>query len=94
MKKMRTCLIAIIILSFAGGLHAQKRELTHDDIESWKRITEKVVSPDGEWVAYKTEPWQGDPEIYLYNKDGSRVFESRPAEKIKITDDSEFMIFR
>ncbi len=93
MKKMRTFLLVIIILSFASGLHAQKKALTFDDIESWKRITEKVIAPGGDWIAYKTEPWQGDPEIYLYDKDGSRVFESSPAEKIKITDDSEFMIF-
>lgn len=81
------------LLLITSGLSAQKKALDFDDIESWNRISEKIISPDGEWIAYKTEPWQGDPEIYLYNKDGSRVFESKPAEKIRMTDDSDFMIF-
>ncbi|MBN1388483.1 MAG: S9 family peptidase [Bacteroidales bacterium] len=93
MKKLRTYFPTVFFVLFVFNLTAQKKPLTHDDIESWNRITEKVISPDGEWIAYKTEPWRGNSKIFIYNKDGNKKYESACGTDIKITDDSEFMIF-
>lgn len=87
------CLLLGFILMFASNLDAQKKPLNIDDIESWNRITEKVISPDSNWIAYKTEPWRGDSKIYLYSSKGENKFEYDCGKEIKITDDSEFMIF-
>jgi len=93
MKKLNLCLLFSFIILFASSLDAQKKPLDIDDIESWNRITEKVISPDGNWIAYKIEPWRGDSKIYLYSSKGKIKFESDCGKEIKITDDSEFMIF-
>ncbi|MDT8401809.1 MAG: prolyl oligopeptidase family serine peptidase [Bacteroidales bacterium] len=93
MKKLNTYFLITLFVLFVSTLDAQKKPLSHDDIESWKRISERVISDDGLWIAYKTEPWRGDSRIYLYNKDGDKVFESECGTDIKITDDSGFLIF-
>ncbi|MGM0666188.1 MAG: hypothetical protein ACQETA_02610, partial [Bacteroidota bacterium] len=93
MQRISTYFFLVLFFLPASWLEAQKKPLTLDDIESWKRITERVISDDGDWIAYKTEPWRGDPKVWLYNKDGSKVFESDRGSNIKITDDSDFLIF-
>jgi hypothetical protein len=57
-----------------------KRPLGWDDIESWRRITETVISPDGNYVAYKSEPWKGDQIVKLYDCNSpatQKIFSSR-----------------
>ena len=54
MKHLRRIwfLLAVLILA-AGPIWAQqKRPLTFDDLMSIERISEPMVSPDGQWVAY------------------------------------------
>jgi len=93
MKKLNPYFLILIFVFTVSGIAAQKKPLTHDDIELWRRITEKVISPDGQWIAYKTEPWRGDSKIFLYNKNGEKKFESACGTDIKITDDSGYMVF-
>ncbi|MBM3295888.1 MAG: hypothetical protein FJY82_15440, partial [Candidatus Aminicenantes bacterium] len=89
----RLCLLLGLVMSLVSNLDGQKRPLKTDDIESWRRITEKVISPDGRWIAYKTEPWKGDSRIFLYSRKGEQKFSYDGGTNIRITDDSEFMIF-
>ncbi|MFO7853353.1 MAG: prolyl oligopeptidase family serine peptidase [Bacteroidota bacterium] len=93
MKKLNLYFLAFLFFLFASNLTAQKKILTHDDIESWNRINERLISDDGEWIAYKLEPWKGDSKIFLYDKNGQKEYESKCGTGIKFTDDSEFMIF-
>ena len=93
MKILITYLQVVLFFLLVTNIDAQKKPLTHDDIESWNRITEKVISPDGGWIAYKTEPWRGDTKIFLYDKAGDNKYVSACGTDIKITGDSEFMIF-
>ncbi|MCK7473938.1 MAG: hypothetical protein MZV49_11355 [Rhodopseudomonas palustris] len=55
MKKIN---LLILVLLMAMSLSAQqnKRPLTFDDILKWNRITETIISNDGNYVVYKTEP--------------------------------------
>lgn len=93
MQKISTCFTLVLFFLLSSGLEAQKKPLTHDDIESWKRITERTISDDGNWIAYKTEPWRGDSRIFLYGRDGSKKFESGCGTDLRFTDDSGFLIF-
>ena len=93
MKKLYPYSLIFLFVLTVSNTAAQKKPLNHDDIESWNRITERVISADGNWIAYKTEPWRGDSKIYLYNKNGEKKFESVCGTDIKITDDSGFMLF-
>jgi dipeptidyl aminopeptidase/acylaminoacyl peptidase len=83
------CLILLTCLQFfAQG----KRALTIDDLVTWKRITERVISDDGTLVAFTTEPWVGDPVVTLYDNNASLKATFNCASGIKITSDSRYVI--
>jgi len=58
--RLSLCLIIGFMLTLGSRLAAHKRPLDTEAIESWRRITERVVSSNGHWIAYKTEPWKGN----------------------------------
>ncbi|MBN1911297.1 MAG: S9 family peptidase [Pirellulales bacterium] len=93
MRTSLLCLLSVVTMLNASSALAGKRSLGIEDIGSWKRITETVVSPDGEWIAYKTQPWQGDSKIFLCGKDGKKRFEANQGHKLAFSDDSRFLVF-
>ena len=67
----------VFALIFAVGLfvpaHADEaqRAIQLPDILAWKRIQTPVVSADGQWLAYKLTPGEGNSEVVIRNlKDG------------------------
>jgi hypothetical protein len=47
-----------------------KRAMTIDDLVTWNRISERVISDDGSLIAFKAEPSLGDPLVTLYVGNG------------------------
>lgn len=89
----RIILLALILIYGQQALPQAQRELTIDDLTKWNRITEKVISDDGSIIAFKTEPWEGDPTVTLYDNGGSMRSSFSCATGVKITSDSRFLIF-
>ena len=58
-------LVASFLIS-AGLIWAQK-PIQLADILSWKRIQAPAVSNDGEWLAYRIAPAEGDAEVVIRN---------------------------
>ncbi|MFH0992339.1 MAG: prolyl oligopeptidase family serine peptidase [bacterium] len=76
MKHRRTfALLIILILGVMQLLLSQgtrdsivpPRPIELKDILSWKRVVSFTLSNDGQWLAYKISPAEGDEEIYLRN---------------------------
>ncbi|MFO7573630.1 MAG: prolyl oligopeptidase family serine peptidase [Bacteroidales bacterium] len=92
---MRRPIYTITLLLLVVILQAQtaKQPLGFDDIESWRRITETVISRDGNYIAYKSEPWAGDPILKVYDRKGSEKVSWNCATGVRFTYDSDFLIF-
>jgi dipeptidyl aminopeptidase/acylaminoacyl peptidase len=92
---MKKSIFIVYLLLTAMLLQAQdpKKSLGWDDIESWRRVTETVVSRDGNYVAYKSEPWVGDPLVKVYNKKGLEMISLNCATGVQFTWDSKVMLF-
>lgn len=92
---MRRPIFTITLLSLVVLLQAQttKQPLGWDDIESWRRITETVISRDGNYIAYKSDPWVGDPILKVYDRKGSEKASWNCATGVRFTYDSDFLIF-
>lgn len=94
---MRTNLSVLSLLLLLAvlpvGAQNTKKPLSWDDIESWRRITETVISPDGSFIAYKTEPWKGDAVIKVYDRKGIERASWTSVTGIRFTNDSKFLIF-
>ena len=94
MKKLFASLLLGIIISSPAFCQGTKKALDHDAIEKWKNITETVISPDGEWISYKTEPWQGDTEVFLYKASGEKKDQFMYAKNITFSSDSKTLFFK
>ena len=88
-------LILICLFLYAGlqVLPQELKPLTIDDLTKWNRITEKAISDDGSLIAFKTEPWTGDPVVTLYDDNGSLKATFNCGTGINLTADSRFVIF-
>ncbi|MGD0777640.1 MAG: prolyl oligopeptidase family serine peptidase [Candidatus Solibacter sp.] len=58
-------LVTSLLISAALGWAQKPIQLA--DILSWKRIQAPAVSNDGEWLAYRVSPAEGDAEVVIRN---------------------------
>ena len=92
MKKLTIFLICVT-LSLTSFAQNNKKTLTFDDILKWNRITEKIISNDGNTIVYKAEPWKGNPVLSIVDKKGTELKTVNSATGAKITSDSKFVVF-
>ncbi|MCC6396060.1 MAG: prolyl oligopeptidase family serine peptidase, partial [Bacteroidetes bacterium] len=63
-----THLALLILFACATQLYAaDKKPLTHDVYDQWKKISGEVISNDGTWVLYVREPQEGDAALVMHN---------------------------
>ena len=74
-------------------MKAQKA-LTPQELESWKRITTRVISNDGEWVAVVFAPWRGDSEVQILSLDGKTKQTYQPASEVKFSSSSTYALVK
>ncbi len=55
-----------------GAQSAPKRPLTIDDVVAFKSIGTTVLSPDGQWLAYRMGPQEGDAEVIVRGTSGDK----------------------
>lgn len=68
--KIRVVLAPIFLVSLmvpARADEGNQRAIQLPDILAWKRIQTPVVSGDGQWLAYKLTPGEGDSEVVIRN---------------------------
>jgi dipeptidyl aminopeptidase/acylaminoacyl peptidase len=92
MKKFASLFILLFVVILASS-QTEKRPLTHNDILKWNRITESLISNNGEFVVYKQEPWKGDPVLKITTSKGEEKASIIGASGAKITTDSKFVVF-
>jgi dipeptidyl aminopeptidase/acylaminoacyl peptidase len=63
MKRIFACIMVLCAFS----ARAQKKPLDHTVYDSWQSIGTKVISNNGEWVAYTVTPQEGDATLIVYN---------------------------
>jgi hypothetical protein len=95
---MRMNLIRFVIFLFYVNssllLFSQEAKIpmTVDDLVSWKRITTRLISDDGKWIACKMEPWRGNATIHVYNTKGKEIATFEPVDKMEFTSSSGYLL--
>ena len=91
---MKRMMLLTLMLPVALLVYPQdKKALTIDDLVTWNRISERVISDDGSLIAFRTEPLKGDPVITLYDGTGSLKATFRCATGATVSSDSRFLFF-
>ena len=77
----------------SAQLGAEKRALTHDDYDAWKRIQGQRISPNGEWVAYSAVPQEGDGELIVRNAEAGTEYRHARGSGARFSPDSGHVLF-
>lgn len=96
MKKMRPitylALAACLWGAAPAGAQTATRGMSVEDLAAWQRISARAISDDGQWVACKMEPWEGDATVLLYAKDGEENNRFTPARSFAFSASSKYLI--
>ena len=92
---MKTVLTFCLSFVFALGLAQQtKIPLDHSVYDSWKSITNEIISEDGNWVSYEINPQKGDGWLYLWNASNNQLDSFARGYKAVLSPNSDFLVFR
>lgn len=107
---MRKNLLLILCLIISFSISAQKKKktkkdvevvvqtpkkaLTHDVYDSWKEIPDRMITNDGMNVVYTLNPQEGDGRVVVHSLKSTKVDSVQRAADIRLTDDSEYAIFK
>jgi len=69
---MLALLMACIEFAPAAAQNSAKRALELDDILAFRNIGQNILSPDGQWLAYRVSPIQGDSEVIVRSTTGDK----------------------
>ena len=72
----------------------QKKPLTHSVYDSWKEITYKSLTPDGNFAAFTVNPQDGDGKVIFYNLISATQDSIKRADNISLTFDSRYAVFK
>ncbi|MEM6376703.1 MAG: hypothetical protein AAF705_00690, partial [Bacteroidota bacterium] len=71
----------------------QKRALQPSDYAIWNQINRQLISNDGKWVAYVSQPGEGNPTLYLYDGVNDKTEIMSRANAPQFTADNRFLTF-
>ncbi len=73
---------------------SQKKPLDHSVYDAWQSVGERIISVNGNFVAYTINPQEGDAILVLQQTDGKKLLEVARGYNIKFTEDERFLIFK
>ncbi|MFN8356348.1 MAG: prolyl oligopeptidase family serine peptidase [Spirosomataceae bacterium] len=71
-----------------------KKPLSHEVYDTWKNISERAISRDGEWVGYGINPAEGDGTLVLSALKKAKIDSIQRGSELRLTFDSEQAVFR
>ncbi|MEO1254696.1 MAG: hypothetical protein AAFY41_07415, partial [Bacteroidota bacterium] len=72
-----------------------KKILDHNAYDQWRRVSKQIISNDGKYIVYTTEPnGIGNKQLKLHSFDGNMVLEYEGASNPYFTNNSKYLIFR
>ena len=90
----RYFLFAIAACFAATVAFSQKKQLDHTAYDSWQRIGEKLISSDGQWVAYTIEPQEGDATLVVKSVQGSFTKEIERGSGLQFSYEGRYLVFK
>ena len=82
----------LLLFFFVTLAVAQKKPLTFTDIMKFKQIESPVISEDGNWVAYGTQPDRGDGEVRVHSLGSKKVYTVARGSKPVFSKDARWVV--
>ena len=87
-----TALFVLLLLNLSS--YGQKKPLDHSVYDGWQNIAERLISDNGQYIAFTVQPQEGDGQLYIKRKDGALVAEIARGYNANMTDNSLYLICR
>jgi dienelactone hydrolase len=81
-----------LLLTFATAF-SQKKPLDPTAYDGWERIGERVLTPDGKYIAYTVVPQEGDGRLYIRSTAGDYAKEIPRGANLAFSGDGRFAVF-
>ena len=92
MKKIVVGFLIGVILFFDAS--AQKKPLDHTVYDSWQRIGERLISPDGNWAVFVIELQEGDPTLIIRSLLDKKEIAYPRGTSPQLSFNGRFLIFK
>ncbi len=86
------CLLLIVSPFITIGQN--KKPLDHSVYDSWQSLGEKIISNNGNYVAYAINPQEGDGKLVIQKSTGEPVTEVSRGYNATISSDNNTVIFK
>jgi len=80
------------LLFLVNAAVAQKKPLDHSVYDGWQTISERMISDNGEYIAFTVNPQEGDGKLIVKTASGALVAEIARGYGAAITDNNKFLV--
>ncbi len=85
---------ALMLGAFAIAQSTEKKPLTHDVYESWKKLDKPLISNDGNYSSYEINPQKGDGWLHLVELNSNRHDSLYRSESAVFSSTGDLLVFR
>jgi dipeptidyl aminopeptidase/acylaminoacyl peptidase len=90
MKKI----MIVWLLSFCTiGFAQNKKQLGHQDFDSWNRIVAPAISNNGKWISHELKPGYGDPTLVVTDEKGKQLLKYNRGNNARFNFEGNVMVF-
>ena len=83
----------LFLLGGYSGFGQDKPALDFEAFSEWKRVENRRISSDGNWVCYQIKPVKGDPTLVVYNTVTTEEVHYPRGSKARFSEDAKFLAF-
>ena len=87
--KLFVCLLLPVI-----ALAQNKKVITHADYDQWETLGEKLISTQGNIIAYTVNPQEGDGRLEIAKPNGTKIKTIARGYNATITNNERYVIFK
>ncbi len=90
----KTVRLMLIVFFSIGTMraYAQKKPLDHTDYAKWNRITEKLISNNGQWLLYSYSPEEHDGMLKVKSLTNNLNYQITRGDSARFSANSKFVI--
>lgn len=91
---MRSNCWVLLLLFYSSGIVAQKKPLDHSVYDQWQSIGERMLSADGNWLAYTINVQEGDGQLVIQSVKNQQEWKVPRGYQAGFSHDSRFLVAR